>query len=236
MTPSTSGIGWADSLLEFAFPPLCMGCGGYTDSVTQVCEQCSGRIDRYTEPFCLRCKQQIFESMVCPSCERDAWLLFAFGNYIDPLKEIVINFKFRGITTAFDFAAEELCRQFSERIFALEPTYLVPIPLHPLRELMRGYNQAELFARQLERHIQLPVATDFIARTKRRKEQARLHVNQREENVRGVFEAIADADPGERVILVDDVVTSSATVTEARRILMEAGFEVPACISIAHGA
>jgi ComF family protein len=236
MTSSITGIGWADSLLEFAFPPLCLGCGSYTDSVTQLCESCAGRIDRYTEPFCLKCKQQIFDSLVCPSCVHDTWLLFAFGNYVDPLKELVINFKFRGITTACDSVADDLCHQFSERIYSVEPTYLVPVPLHPMRELLRGYNQAEILARHIECLLQIPVATDFIMRSKRRKEQARLHEFQREQNVQGVFEAIADADPGERVILVDDVVTSGATVTEVRRVLIEAGFEVPACISIAHGA
>lgn len=217
-------------------PPLCLGCGDFTRNPTQICDQCYGRIDRYTEPFCLKCKHQIFDSMVCQNCERDSWLLFAYGNYIDPLKEVVVHFKFRGITNACDFAAKELHEQFSEKIYTLEPTYLVPVPLHPIRELMRGYNQAELFANQIGKLFGLPVATDFISRTKRRKEQARLHELERESNIRGVFEATADADAGERVILVDDVVTSGATVTEVRRVLIDAGFEVPACISMAHGA
>lgn len=227
---------WLDDLLEFAIPPLCLGCGDHTQNADQICDQCHYRIDRYTEPFCLKCKHQLFDSMVCSNCENDSWLLLAYGNYIDPLKEIVVHFKFRGITSACDFAAKELHGQFSETILALDPTYLVPVPLHPLRELMRGYNQAEVFANQLGKLLELPIATDFVRRTKRRKEQARLHELERESNIRGVFEATADADPGERIILVDDVVTSGATVTEVRRILIDAGFEVPACISMAHGA
>ncbi|MBK7141225.1 MAG: ComF family protein [bacterium] len=222
-------------LLEFAFPTLCLGCGEQTDSTIQVCDRCFSGIDRYTEPFCLTCKRQLFDRPDCPDCKSDSWLLFPYGNYVDPLKEIVISFKFRSLTGAADFAVEGICEQFSERIFSLEPTWLVPIPLYPMRQLIRGYNQAEILADKLGERLNLPVASDFLVRKKRRREQARLSEHERPANVHGVFEAMADADPGERVILVDDVVTSGATVAEARRILIEAGFDVPGCISLAHG-
>lgn len=226
---------WLGPLVDFAFPVLCLGCGRQTDSPTQICDHCLSDIDRYTEPFCLNCKRQLFDTPSCPDCGNESWLLFAYGNYIDPLKEIVINFKFRSLTSGADFAIDALCAQFSERIYALEPTYLVPIPLHPLRHLVRGYNQAEILANRIGERLGIQVANDFIERKKRRREQARLVEHERAPNVHGVFIATADADPGERIILVDDVVTSGATVTEARRILSEAGFEVPGCISIAHG-
>jgi ComF family protein len=226
---------WLGPLVDFAFPQLCLGCGKQTESPTRICEHCFTGIDRYTEPFCLHCKRQLFDSPSCPDCGTESWLLFAYGNYIDPLKEIIINFKFRSLTSGADFAVESLCAQFSERIYSMEPTYLVPIPLHPLRQLTRGYNQAEILANRLGEKLGIPVANDFIERKKHRREQARLVEHERAPNVRGVFVATADADPGERIILVDDVVTSGATVSEARRILIEAGFEIPGCISIAHG-
>ena len=222
-------------VVDLVFPPLCLGCGVQTESPVQICDRCLTGIDRYTEPFCLNCAHQLFDRPDCPDCSGEPWLLFAYGNYVDPLKEIIISFKFRGLTEAVDFAVESLCSQFSERIFALEPTYLVPIPLHPIRRLARGYNQAELLADKLGERLSIPVADDFLIRRKHRREQARLSEQARPENVRGVFAAMADADPGERVLLVDDVVTSGATVREARRTLVEAGFDVPGCISIAHG-
>lgn len=235
MTSRSLGIPWLDAVLEFALPPLCLGCGSYTDSETAICEHCRRKIETYVEPFCLTCKQQLFETTECPNCKRDSWLLFAYGNYIDPLQEVIIHFKFRGITHIGAYFADTLAEQFGERIHRLEPTYLVPIPLYPLREMVRGYNQAEVFAEELSLRLDIPVATDFLKRTKRRKEQARLSEHERAANIKGAFEATADADPGETVILVDDVVTSGMTVSEARRVLMEAGFQVPAAISIAHG-
>lgn len=235
MTPHITQNLIIGPVLDLVFPVLCLGCGGQTDSPISVCERCSSGIDRYTEPFCLTCKRQLFDRPDCPDCGRDSWLLYPFGNYIDPLKEIIISFKFRSLTGACDFAVDALCEQFAERIFALEPTYLVPIPLHPMRRMTRGYNQAEILADRIGERLRLPVADDFLVRKKHRREQARLSEHDRPANVKGVFEAMADADPGERVLLIDDVVTSGATVREARRVLIEAGFEIPGCIAIAHG-
>lgn len=235
MTSRSTGSSWLDAILEFALPPLCLGCGSYTSSDVAICEHCAKRIDTYADPFCLTCKQQLFDTISCQNCKRDSWLLFAYGNYVDPLQEIIIHFKFRGITYISHYFADKLAEQFGERIHRLEPDYLVPIPLHPLREMTRSYNQAEIFAEKLSERLEIPIATDFLKRVRRRKEQARLSEHERAGNISGVFEATADADPGEKVILVDDVVTSGATVTEARRILVEAGFQVPAAISIAHG-
>lgn len=235
MATRALGIPWLDAVVEFAFPPLCLGCGSYTASDIAICETCVQRIETYADPFCLTCKRQLFDTMDCQDCRRDAWLLFAYGNYADPLQEIVIHFKFRSITHLGAYFADKLAEQFGERIHRLEPDYLAPIPLHPFREILRGYNQAEVLAEKLSERLEIPMATDFLKRSKRRKEQARLSEHERAANIKGAFEATADADPGERVILVDDVVTSGATVSEARRVLTEAGFQVPAAISLAHG-
>ncbi|MFZ1684692.1 MAG: phosphoribosyltransferase family protein, partial [Candidatus Zixiibacteriota bacterium] len=94
---------------------------------------------------------------------------------------------------------------------------------------------AEIFAAALASELDIPVDMQIIIRTQKRREQARLADHEREVNIRGVFEAIADAEPGETVILVDDVVTGGHTVSEAKRVLEAAGFFVPAAISLAHG-
>lgn len=235
MTSRTFSIPLWDTLLEFALPPLCLGCGEYTSNKPAICDSCSAKVDLYTAPFCLSCKEQLFETMICPDCKKDSWLLFAFGNYRDPLQEIIINFKFRGITHIAEYVAEAVTEKFGERILSLDPDYLVPIPLHLVRQAARGYNQAEVFADALSRRLEVPVATDFLKRTRRRKEQARLSEHERASNIKGVFEPLADADPGETAILIDDVVTSGMTVREARRVLLGAGFDVPAAISMAHG-
>jgi ComF family protein len=222
-------------MLDFVFPPLCAGCGEYCERPSLLCNTCLGKIQTYENPFCLNCRQMIGDLPECPTCAEKSFLLFAYGNYVDPLKEIVAQFKFKGVTGPIPTIGEALCSQFRDQIAMLGVHALVPIPLHTSREHERGYNQAELFAKALASELDIPVDMQIIVRTKKRKEQARLLDHEREINIRGVFEAIADAEAGETVILVDDVVTGGHTVSEAKRILEAAGFSVPAAISIAHG-
>lgn len=222
-------------LLDFAFPPLCLGCGEYFEQAVAVCHECLRRIQTYEFPFCLNCKQMINDLPECPNCRTDGLILFAFGNYVDPLKQIVVQFKFKGMTQTADFVAHRLVDRFRDPIAMLEVDALVPIPLHPAREHARGYNQAEIFAQSLSERLEIPVDMQILVRTRRRREQARLSDRERARNISGVFETIADAEPGESLILVDDVVTGGYTVMEAKRELVKAGFEVPAVISMAHG-
>jgi ComF family protein len=222
-------------LLDFAFPPLCVGCGDFCERPIPLCSACLRRLQTYDFPFCLTCGQMISDVPECSNCRERSFVLFAFGNYVDPLKEAIAHFKFKGITSPAGLIAERIVEKFHEGILMLEPHALVPIPLHPSREHARGYNQAELLSEELSKRLDIPTDCGILIRTKKRKEQARLSDRDRERNIAGVFEAVADAEPGETVILVDDVVTGGYTVTEAKRELERAGFRVPAAIAMAHG-
>jgi ComF family protein len=226
---------WFQDLLDFVFPPLCLGCGGYLESDGVVCDVCREAVDTFSQPICLNCWQSIPSGSSCQVCRESSFSLFAFGDYIAPLKDIIIQFKFRGMTTAAEYLASGIAAEFRDRILALHPDYLVPIPLHAGREYIRGYNQAEVLASALSRVLEVPVDSAILYRTKKRPPQARLRENERERNIKGVFEAAGETEFGERVILVDDVVTSGSTIREARHILEEAGYRVPGAISIAHG-
>lgn len=227
--------GLLDGLVEFAFPPLCAGCGEYCTLERGICDDCAARFDRYENPICLTCEVPIFSGTSCPQCGDESFAVFPFGNYVDPLKEAVIQFKFRGVTKIAGYFASQLVTVFQERIQLLSPSCLVPIPLHPSREHERGYNQAAVFAAELGDRMGLEVRPDILIRIKKAKPQARLHDAERAQNIKGVFEAVAESESHEIVILVDDVVTGGHTVREARSVLMQAGYRVPAVLAIAHG-
>jgi ComF family protein len=222
-------------MLDFLFPPLCLGCGEYTESPDSVCANCLNRIDKYDYPLCLTCGVMLETGYNCGNCGNESFLLFSYGNYRDPLKEIIIHFKFKSITAPAKSVARELVSKFGDTIRSLKVAGLVPIPLYPGREYARGYNQAKLFAEQLSDQLELPVINDLLYRAVKRKPQASLRGFERAENIKGVFVATEENSEGQRVILVDDVVTSGATVREAKRTLEAAGYAVPAVISMAHG-
>jgi ComF family protein len=230
------GPKWVRGLLDFAFPPLCLGCGVYCESSQGICDSCLGRIQQFDRPLCLDCLAVLPDDAGrCAACGLSATPLYACGDYTPPLRDIVIEFKFKGITTPAGTFADMINRQFGPKIAAHGPARLVPIPLHPYRENLRGFNQAALLAGALSGVLQMPVADDIISRVRRRRPQSKLGIARRRDNIKGVFEVPRKAEGAERLILVDDVVTSGSTLREARSELTKAGYEVVAAISIAHG-
>jgi ComF family protein len=235
MLEKISGQEWFAGLLDFVFPPLCLGCGEYHDDKSQICAVCLGQIEAYNYPLCLNCQAFVSNGVECPVCRAESVILFAYANYQPPLNEIIHQFKFKGITSPAHTFANLTYEKFKDLLCEIKADALLPIPLHQLRENRRGYNQAELYADELSKFMGIPVNSDILIRTKQGKEQARLPFQQRISNIKNVFAA----DPTERsiksVILVDDVVTSGATVLEAKRVLKNSGREVAGIISIAHG-
>jgi ComF family protein len=104
----------------------------------------------------------------------------------------------------------------------LAPDAVVPVPLHWWRRLRRGYNQSEALARGLARVLALPCRTSWLRRARHTPSQVGKSAEQRRANVRGAFRA-ARVPAGASVLLVDDVMTTGATASEAARALKEAG-------------
>lgn len=226
---------WYHDILDFVYPPLCAGCGDYVDDRSLICTTCLDEITRFDNPFCINCWQEIKSGVECSVCRDESIPLFAFGDYTGPLRESIIQFKFKGVTSAAAFYAESITERFGASMVRIKAHLLVPIPLHGGREHSRGYNQARLFADQLAARLEMQVDSDILYRVKRRRPQARLSEADRIKNIRGVFEVAEDAEEVTGIILVDDVVTSGATVLEARRVVQEAGYTVAGVIAMAHG-
>jgi len=235
MLEKITGQEWFAGLLDFVFPPLCLGCGEYHDDKSQICTVCLGQIETYDYPLCLNCQAFISKGVKCPICLAESVALFAYANYQPPLKEIIHQFKFRGITSPAKTFANLTYEKFRDLLGEIKADAQLPIPLHPLRKNRRGYNQAELFAKELSKFMGIPVNSEILIRTKRGKEQARLPFKQRISNIKNAFIADPSQPSIKKVILVDDVVTSGATVLEAKRILHDSEREVVGVISIAHG-
>ncbi|MEA2030191.1 MAG: ComF family protein [candidate division Zixibacteria bacterium] len=222
-------------MLDFVFPPLCAGCGRFDESAEGICESCRNAINTFSVPICLSCESVLAEDARCPVCNDRVFPLFALGNYKSPLREIIIQFKFRNVLGSVELLATQFANIYTSQLKKLSADCLVPVPLHPYREHRRGYNQACVVAEALVTHLELPVRTDFIKRTEKRRPQARLNYAQRVRNIKGVFSILQEKSAQERILLVDDVVTTGATVTEAKKVLEDAGHKVVGVIALAHG-
>lgn len=147
----------------------------------------------------------------------------SFGRYDGVLRDLVHLFKYAGVRTLAPRFGEFLAHLVAENPEYGSSDVIVPVPLHPDRQRVRGYNQAALLARELARRTSLPLDQESFVRVKATSPQAGLTAHQRRENVRAAFAVRGDSLSERRVILVDDVLTTGATVNACAHALRRAG-------------
>ncbi len=225
---------YIQNLLDFIFPKLCLGCGEYCENDKDICGNCERRFQLIKLPYCLHCMNYMNDEIVCEICSDKTFALYSYANYADPIREIIIQFKFKGITTPADLFAKRIYALYANLLEKYNADFLVPIPLHNSRENKRGYNQASVLAKKLGELSSIELNESLIFRTTKRKPQARLAVSERKKNIDSVFQVEQKADEKYKCILIDDVVTTGNTVFEAAKELENSGYRVVAVVSIAH--
>lgn len=223
-------------------PYECPGCGKLSDRF--ICPDCEKRVGRIAEPYCKVCGRQlptgVRDTSDCREC-RDAKIPFdlcrSFFLYSPPVNELVKRFKFRRNYTAGRWLVENAIASLAGNSDYL-PDYggadfLAPVPLHPIRRVSRGFNQSDYIAEGFGRYWDIKVS-NCLARRRHTRPQSLLPLKERVKNVKGAFAVRKNADvKGRKIILVDDVMTSGATVRECSRILKAAGADKVYILTIA---
>lgn len=212
----------ANTLQRFALPLRCLLCGGPGDDGLDLCRDCAAELPR-NRTCCARCALPLaVPAALCGQCQRHpppwdaAWVPF---RYAWPLDRLESRFKFGA-----DLAAGRVLSALWRRELAADrPDWLLPMPLHNARLRQRGYNQALELARPLARALDVPVRHDLLMRTRATRAQTDLGAIARRRNVRGAFATKPGAAWPEHVALLDDVMTTGATLAECARVLRQAG-------------
>jgi len=227
----------------FAAP--CRLCDALLTGATRVpvCDACLGRV-RPLEllAWCDRCQQPLSFAAVppdgvalCGPCRQDEPAferLRSFGAYDAELRQLIVLLKYNRIRPLARLLGGWLATVVQQNPALAEVDAVVPVPLYPTRQRARGYNQAELLAKELARWIKKPVAPRALGRIKDTPSQTGLTPAQRIENVRGAFAPSAKLDLG-RILLVDDVCTTGATLNACARTLKRAGVEQVVAATVA---
>ncbi len=137
------------------------------------------------------------------------------------MQELVYSLKYRNVRASAPRLAELLSAHLMEK--SLDADILIPVPLHPSRERERGYNQSDLLAREISNSTGIPMEAGLLARMRNTPPQVTMNSpEERRRNVVGAFECVGNV-AGKRVLLIDDVVTSGATVAECSAQLRKVG-------------
>ena len=148
--------------------------------------------------------------------------------------EIVHRFKYQREFAFLAWMSDEMAGVYQEEFAPLDFDLIIPVPLHWQRLLKRGYNQSQLLARFLAKKINLPLAPSVLVRTKNTPPQVGLSRNQREKNLKKAFLVKKPSlVEGKKLLLIDDVITTGATIEEASRTLKRAGAELVGVLAFA---
>src|SRR6056297_1472483 len=212
-------------VLDAIWPPVCLACGLGSDPAQGCCSGCRADMPNI-DGYCRSCGLELARTVeVCGECvgrpspfDRT---VAGFG-YRAPIASLVQRFKFDGDLASGRVLAHLLAERLSDG-HADRPDLMVPVPLNWRRHWRRGFNQAELLCRDLSRHFGgLPWA-DVLRRSRATVTQSELPADRRAGNVKGAF-ALRRLPPGVRhAVLVDDVMTTGATLGECARVLKRAG-------------
>jgi len=224
-------------VLDFCYPGTCANCRATCAGDALVCDVCDHALDTLARgAACMRCAMPLVQNGdPCPWCRGKGLYPFEqivrLGIFDDPLKDLIHTMKYQKRWTLAEHLADRLASLDRVKQLVHKDSILIPMPLHFIRQVKRGYNQAEILARRLRSDLKCHIA--FPARRIRNTAtQTTIHAQaERVENVRNAFALTRGGTAkiaGKHLVLIDDVMTTGATLRSLARTLLPAK---PASIS-----
>jgi ComF family protein len=223
----------AHRVLDFCFPQQCPCCEAFHESATLLCDECEAEMAKLSAaPRCEQCAMPAKEhGAPCPHCMSRGLGPFdrvvCVGVLRDPIKAVIHQAKYAGRWTLEEYLADCALQREDMRELLGTADCLAPVPLHRRRQVQRGYNQSDVVARRMAGKLTVvrPAVRvrDTRTQTELRSREARA------ENLHDAFLLVRPKQIADRhVVLVDDVLTSGATLLSLARTLKAAG---PASLS-----
>jgi len=218
-------------LINLFFPKKCVICSSFG---SWLCPKCQKKVQKIKTPFCPKCKKITSFGQYCPRCRRTKTIrgVIAAGYYQGVLKETIHSFKYQKIKELRKYLFELISDRLSEGFPAGE-FILVPVPLNKIKLYHRGFNQSEEIAKEIEKNYGYKLV-NCLDRIKNTKSQIGLSQKERLINVQNCFAIKSGFDiRNKNIFLIDDVVTSGATVESAAKVLKQSGAKKIWVISLA---
>jgi ComF family protein len=234
------------ALVSVFFPAGCRICERLltTASRVPICDDCLESFERVSGILCEVCgrplpglARNLEQPLICPACQDKTYAFDcarSFAVYQGALVRAILLLKFEQMEPLGAWFAQRLAELANIEGEKLAADVVVPVPLHRDRERERGYNQAALISKPLAKRLRLPHKAVLLMRTRARPDKQVLSLEERWESVRGAFATRPGSQVDKlRVLLVDDVLTTGATLDACARALREAGAKSVAGLTIA---
>ena len=213
---------WMWNGLDLLFPPVCGGCG---KAGIRWCDNCQRNLLVVSGPVCDQCGQPQKLAGLCKNCQklRPAYqALRSWAVFRDPLRPALHKLKYRRDLGLGEVLACSLA-EYIETSLRWDIEVVVPVPLSPQRLSERGYNQVALIAQPLAMLERWDYAPKALKRVRHTRSQVGLSIQERKDNVQNAFEANPRLIGGKKILLIDDVATTGATIVSASGSLVDAG-------------
>ncbi len=207
--------------IDWIFPPECPGC-----EITgeRWCAACQSKVEAIPEPYCEFCGDVLVEGNICSRCKKSrpsferlrSWSVFK-----EPVRSLIHAIKYQNGLGLGDSLSQPLAMYLKKLNWPIDA--IIPVPLSKNRMQERGYNQVDIVAWPLAEYLGLDYYANALTRAKHTNSQVGLSAEERRENVKGAFVAVPEQIAGKTILLMDDVVTTGATMREASTALLDAG-------------
>ncbi len=217
-------------------PAICLLCG-HQARQDMLCQTCRETLP-LTVHRCRCCAIHLPDSSatLCGQCisqppAQDA--AFSAFRYQAPVKALLHDLKYRHRLHLSNWLADRFCEALRVNDHPINVEGLIPVPLHPRRQRLRGFNQATELARRISRQLDIPLLKGCLQRCRNTPKQTGLNLQQRKRNLRHAFQLNSTQRLPERVALVDDVITTGSTMRELAALLKQNGVQYVEIWSIA---
>lgn len=234
-----------ETMLDWIYPPKCILCEDLLPlnrPERDLCVNCLVDMPWIVPPVCSKCGKPIDVSVkVCSSCQGKR-LQYEGGSVVFPyhtVRRAIAHFKFqeykRDAIPLGSIMTKHITTYHNEMLHDID--VMLPVPMYLKKQRKRGFNQAELLAKEMEKGIQIPVLSGVLTRERDTIAQNGLDAKERRENVKDAF-LIKDASliEGKNILLIDDIFTTGATINQCAKACKEAGAEKVYFYALAGGS
>lgn len=231
-----------DKILSVLYPITCPVCGEVLKPPGMICKGCLDKLSYITEPRCKKCGKQIdgMEREYCYDCSHKNHEFkhgIAVFQYNEAIKKSIYRYKYHNKREYSLFYGKEIASLYNGLIQYWNVDAVVPVPLHKAKQRKRGFNQAEVLAKEVAINMNLPMDKHLLIRIKKTIPQKELSHRERKMNIKEAFmiNPKRKACVYKKILLIDDIYTTGSTLDECAKVLKKYGVDEVYFITLAIG-